>query len=330
MAERETSHDIDQAAAEWAARLDRGSLSPEETCRLEAWMAGDPRRCGAFLRARAFALHSESARALGSHYNPKAFGGRADPQQTRRRFLTWGGALAASVTVAAILGLSLEAPEAYATERGEVRRMPLPDGSTLMLNTETRVRVAKSTMGCEVELVEGEIFLDGKNSRDRTLSIRVAGCRLDPKDASFCVRKIGRTPIDILVGAGRVNLTIPGGEPVVLDAGAGAVIEPPDENRVAHITLRTLSADVITREMAWLEGNIAFEGNTLAQAAAAFARYSDMRIVIEDSNLAQETITGLFAANDPGAFSRAVAALFGAQVETREDAIVLRRKVSSH
>lgn len=62
--ERETSRSIDEKAADWIARLDRGPLSEEDKQALEAWLHGDPRRCGALLRASSLALLSESARTL--------------------------------------------------------------------------------------------------------------------------------------------------------------------------------------------------------------------------------------------------------------------------
>jgi len=46
---RETADDIDEAAASWAARADRG-LSPAERAELEAWLRGDVRRSGAYAR----------------------------------------------------------------------------------------------------------------------------------------------------------------------------------------------------------------------------------------------------------------------------------------
>jgi transmembrane sensor len=81
--------------------------------------------------------------------------------------------------------------------------------------------------------------------------------------------------------------------------------------------------DAVTRELAWREGKIAFEGQTLGQAAGSFARYSNMRIVIRDPDLAIEPISGLFAANDPLGFSRAVARIFDARVTQRDNVIIL-------
>lgn len=50
---RETSRKIDKRAAEWAVRLDRGELSPEEQAEVEAWAAADTRHLGALARAMA-------------------------------------------------------------------------------------------------------------------------------------------------------------------------------------------------------------------------------------------------------------------------------------
>uniref|UniRef100_UPI00345C3240 DUF4880 domain-containing protein n=1 Tax=uncultured Caulobacter sp. TaxID=158749 RepID=UPI00345C3240 len=44
---RESSADIDAAAAAWAGRVDRGPLSDQDQAALEAWAAQDPRRAGA-------------------------------------------------------------------------------------------------------------------------------------------------------------------------------------------------------------------------------------------------------------------------------------------
>ncbi|RYG37376.1 MAG: DUF4880 domain-containing protein, partial [Burkholderiales bacterium] len=312
MGNRETSREIDQAAADWAARLDRADLADEESSALAAWMAADPRRRGAFLRARALALHSESARALGQNYRPADFGGLVEAKPSRRMVLGWGSGIAASLVVATVVGLSLDAPEAYATTRGEVMRRPLPDGSMLTLNTQTRVSVVKRGWRCEIELLEGEIFLDSKSSPDQNVLVRAAGCELNPRNATFRVLAKAGGVTDIVIRSGQVDLAPPGRHttlPVLLRAGTGATIQPPDKkHRSALITVGQLSTDTIARKMAWLEGNIAFEDTSLEEAAAAFSRYSDTLIAIDDPKLARRKITGLFAANDPAAFAHAAAA----------------------
>jgi transmembrane sensor len=84
---------------------------------------------------------------------------------------------------------------------------------------------------------------------------------------------------------------------------------------------RSPPRSIWSRELAWREGKIAFEGERLDQAAAQFARYSRTRIAIPDPALAAEPVSGLFAAADPVGFSRAVAAIFDAKLDQNGDSI---------
>ena len=85
-----------------------------------------------------------------------------------------------------------------------------------------------------------------------------------------------------------------------------------------------ISPDAIAQELYWREGKIAFRDTTLAQAAAEFARYNEEKIVIADPAIAQETITGLFVANDPHGFAKAAAESLGLATRTEGDRIILR------
>ena len=53
MTKVETSKEIDDVAALWAARLDRGALGELDQVLLNAWLDGDNRRLGALTRAQA-------------------------------------------------------------------------------------------------------------------------------------------------------------------------------------------------------------------------------------------------------------------------------------
>lgn len=328
MAERETSRSIDAAAAAWVAREDRAPLSPGEQKALKAWLEGDSRRAGAYLRARAVSMRSESARALGPRYDPADFGGRRSFSPSRRDMLAWGGSAAASAAVGAVAVVSLQAPRAHATERGEIRLLPMEDGSTVMLNTETLVKVKYDDRRRYVRLVEGEADFTVLADRDRPFIVEAGERRLSAVAGAFRVRKLKNGPVDILVHRGRVEVTAARGRrssPVVLDTNTRLTVA--DSAAAIEISPAPwiLTPDAVTRELAWREGKIAFQGESLAEAAAAFARYSDTRIVIEDPDLAREPITGLFAANDPVGFGRAAASVFAAPASVREGAVVIGR-----
>lgn len=70
---------------------------------------------------------------------------------------------------------------------------------------------------------------------------------------------------------------------------------------------------------------LAFEGDTLAQAAAQFARYSHVRILIDDPEVAQKRVAGLYSATDPDGFATAVAASLGLRMERSERGIHLHK-----
>jgi transmembrane sensor len=330
MTERETSRSIDAAAAAWVAREDRAPLSSADAQTLREWLEGDPRRAGALLRARAVALRSESAIALGPGYDPAAFGALRQAAPSRRRVLAWGSGVAASLAVATVAGVSLRAPRAHATERGEIRLVPLTDGSTVMLNTQTLVTVKYDDTQRYVRLVDGEADFTVLADRDRPFVVEAGRRRFLTSEGAFRVRMLKDAPVDVLVHQGRVEVVPEEGRSggAALGPNTRVIIAGSANDGERPLAPRIVTPDLVTRELAWREGKIAFEGETLAEAAAAFARYSDTRIVIDDPVLAREPITGLFAASDPAGFGHAVADMFGAAVTERNGTITLARPSS--
>lgn len=339
MAERESSRSIDAAAAEWVAREEHEPLSAEQQQELNTWLAGDIRRPGALLRARAVSLRSKSAMALGPHYVPEQFiapsvPSAPSPQLSRRQLLTWGSAAAVSGAVAVGLGLGIglgfRPSSAHATARGEIRLVPLADGSTMMLNTLTRVAVEYDETRRCVRLMRGEADFTVLEDSRRPFIVEVDGRHCRTTGGAFRVRRLDDSPLDVLVHQGRVDVMAAGeARPVVLETHTRLVMaagaSPLDESASPE----PIAADVVTRELAWRNGKIAFHGETLAAAAEAFARYSDMRIVIDDPLLAREPVVGLYAANDPAGFSRGMAGLLGATVTQKRRTVVIARAPAS-
>ena len=327
MEERETSQDIDRIAAQWVARMDRARLSARETEELKQWLAGDPRRRGAFMRARAVWMRSESARALGPQYDPADFrpavaalprshGGR------RRRLMEWAGAVAASLVLAVMLMATLQMPTAYATAKGEMRTVPLGDGATVTLNTDTRIKVYDDEGRQRIRVLRGEVLIENAGTVAPT-SVEVEGRRLEATAATFVVRKLEGRPAQVLVQEGRVVLAEAAQAAKIPLAPNTGLSLPEGKGEGWNPT--SLSAGQMGRELAWREGKIALQGETLAEAAAVYARYSSTPIVIADRDLAQMQVTGLFATNNPLGFSRAVAEVFDAEVRQEDGRIIVSR-----
>lgn len=327
MSERETSRDIDEQAADWVARRDRSPLSAVQAEELDAWLSSDPRHRGAVLRADALAMLSESAQALGSDFEP----GRFSPSQwpvkshpSRRKLLAWagGGGIAAASLVA--LGLGAPAFGAITTRRGEVRRVTLDDGSTVMLNTETGVRVRYSGAERRVQLLYGEVYFTIVGDPRSPFFVDVGEARLSAAPGAVRIRRLDGGPLDVLVDKGRVVLRAARATaPIVIDANMRMTL-PSDSIKPGGLPMM-VTPDIVSRELAWRDGKVAFEGERLDQAAAEFARYSRMRIDIADRALAAEPVSGLFSAADPVGFAHAVAGIFDAEVAVRGDVVTLAR-----
>lgn len=324
MQERETSRDIDRAAAEWVARMDRAPLTAGEAEELTKWLAADRRRRGAFIRARALWMRSESARALGPQYEPENFQpAAADPLpapiERRRPMMKWSGALAASLVVVVMLVATLQMPTAYATAKGEMRTVPLGDGATVTLNTDTRIKIYVDDGRRRIRVLRGEVLIEGAGAASPTL-VEVDGKQLEGSAATFVVRKLNDQPAQVLVQEGRVVLAEQKQATMPLSANTGASLLEAEEQ---GWQLRALSYGQLSRELAWREGKIALQGETLAEAVALYARYSDTPIVIADPDLAKAPVTGLFAVNNALGFSRAVANVFDADVRQEGERIVI-------
>jgi transmembrane sensor len=91
------------------------------------------------------------------------------------------------------------------------------------------------------------------------------------------------------------------------------------------IAVSHVAPQEVERATAWLNGRIAFEDETLRAAASEFARYSDVRIVIDDPTIANERITGLYQTVDPVSFAKSAAVIFGLKTDIAEKSIRLYR-----
>lgn len=320
---QQTAQEINQEAADWVAKVDRG-LSRAEQAELEHWLSKDDRRVGAYGRMRAIALQTERAAALGPVHSPQAYD-YSRYRDVSRRHLLVGGTIAATLVGAGIFGFRQLDRGRYDTRKGEARQVALDDGSVVTLNTETDLKVALEADRRTVAMRAGEALFDVARDPSRPFLVSVGNARIRVLGTSFLVRALPGRPVEVLVRHGLVEVSCAGiaGIPRRLTAKMRAVA-PLAGEATAAIQVDTVSEAAVVRAMAWREGDIDFEGETLQQAAAEFARYSDTRISV-DSALAREEIAGVYQANDPVGFARAVAGSLRAKVSITDNEIHIRK-----
>ncbi len=299
---------IRSAAARWVVRLS-DSPSVEDRAAFEAWRSQSvdheiayEREAAAWERLdRLGALHAAPDAA-----NPE----RLSRKPVRRAWARQVAAIAATALIAVCSAGALiwtSAPsKAYATGVGEHRLIRLQDGSTIELNTNSRVIVRYRHGTRSIELVQGEAMFHV--ARDaRPFAVKTASGRIEAQAADFSVR-IGDHDAEVMVTTGA--------------ALAGSVALSPQfdavlTNDTAQVT--AMSPDELDRRLAWRQGAIALNGQTLDAAVVEFNRYNERKIVIADRTAGAIRVGGYFKTADVDGFVAAVTRTFPVVVSSRSD-----------
>jgi transmembrane sensor len=322
MAKRETSAEIDVAAARWATLRDIGPLPDDEQEALDLWLAGDNRRLGAYAKACAVLSFADKTRALGPNFRPAVEPGANDEPRLSRRRLFQAGALAAVGVAVSAGALRYLHRTVYRTQRGEIRLVPLSDGSAMTLNTISRVLVNYTPEKRSIELADGEALFEVAKNSQRPFIVTADDVQVRAVGTSFAILRKPNGSIQILVREGVVEVRRSklSTAPIRVSANMRVVIDHGSE-----VNLSVLSPADVQRALAWREGMIALEDMTLGEAVDEFSRYNAVRIRLADPTLAQLPITGLFSASDPEGFGRAAASSLDLNVSAGGAEIVLSR-----
>lgn len=308
---RETSTQIDAAAAHWAVRLDGGEMHSDDQAALKAWLDGDSRRQGALWRARAV-LSAVSAPV-----------DEADSPTRRRRLdrrMVMGGFGLAAAVAAGLVMSPMLSRQRFSTRVGEIRRVPLDDGSMAAINTDTTLEVAFETGERTVRLDRGEAWFQVAKDRTRPFVVSAGDVRVQAVGTAFSVRRkavgaevmVTEGVVEVWSGRGATGFRrrVKAGEQVFVsdEAGASSPVKRPLD---------------MERALSWRDGQIVLDGDTIAAAAAEFNRYNSRKIVVVDPELEGRTVIGWFRTNEPESFARAVGVAHGAEVKVSDAVIML-------
>jgi transmembrane sensor len=325
----------DECAAHWALRVNSGLISRDEEAELDAWTSEDARNLGAFARAMAANAYFDRAAALGVPYPPKEERSAQSPDlwalDEHRAYSSkplgvsrrgWIGGGLGAMAAALVGGIGLKhwlGAESYAAPLGNVQRSALRDGSAVTLNSSAEIKVAFKDALRQVSLVTGEANFDVAKDAARPFIVDAGPVQIRVVGTSFLVRLDDDDRGSITVREGIVEVHNGADNPVRLIAG--------DHLSFARQTMkqeRLTMADV-DRMGLWQRGEMDLTGMTLADAASEFARYSDMKIMIDDPAVSALKVAGVYSTSDPAGFARAAALAQGLKVAVSVDKITLSR-----
>lgn len=293
-------------ASQWALRLAAGMLAPAEQRRLDRWLARDARHGPALADAEmVWALAGECRglplfaqpvpRPRRSHWRAcVASWWRSGPMAPWRRAVVTAG-------VALVVAGAAGAPDAvapwladYRSAVGEIRSFDLPDGSHVLLGSNSALDVEYDATTRRVRLLRGEaVFAPAPTGTDepRSFVVATAGGSMTALGTRYAVRRqdaghawIGvlqhrvEVALDRAPGSGAPNATLLTGESATYSHAGGIVrsqIEP-------------------ARGAAWAEGYLIFDGEPLDIALQRIGEFQPGQLILANRGAARRPVHALF------------------------------------
>ncbi|HZQ39448.1 MAG TPA: FecR domain-containing protein, partial [Rhizomicrobium sp.] len=298
---------IEEEASLWVIGEDRG-LSDEERERMALWLDASTAHRVAYLKMQDVWGRADRLAALRV------------PQPMRQTPVERGHMMSRLFALAAVLTVFVagagwyyytthSAGEVYATGVGQQQTVRLDDGTSIELNTDSRIQARVTETGRTMRLERGEAYFEVVHDARRPFVVFAGNRKITDIGTKFSVR-LDRDQVHVLVSEGEVrveSLDRKSMAPTVADAGT-AVVAQGNGTLVANRAPRDVS-----REMSWRSGVLVFDQETLAAAAEEFNRYNRKKVVVV-GQAREVRVGGRFRANNADVFASLIQAGMGLNV----------------
>lgn len=304
-------------AAAWHARLGEPRVSTQTIEDFFAWRS-KPENADAYRRVEA--AWTESGRLAASPQIQAALDAAlsSGPEHKRARSLPPSLlALAAGLVIVALFYGSWVwqgARSGFETGVGEQRLVQLADGSSVQLDTDTRLQVRFSDGQRLVDLERGQALFTVVHDASRPFIVQADGTSVTAVGTVFDVRR-DALGVRVTLVSGAVDVARQGqGAPARLAAG--------QQTSVTDKGVATRAVDVAAA-VGWTEGRIVFVDTPLNQAVAEVNRYLTRPVALAPGADGTVAVNGVFKAGDRDAFVSAASGALGLRATTRDDGSVL-------
>jgi transmembrane sensor len=326
---------LEDRAAAWLQKRDLGPWGEADNAELGEWLEHSTAHRVTFLRLEAAWEEVARLKAVAPGFAretvptpeqlrltqvPGTSQGAARSVSGKRRH--WAMAAAIVLTVSgAGLAYWQSLGSWYRTPTGGLASVPLEDGSTVTLNTASRVRIQMTSAQRRVELAEGEAFFDIAHDPARPFVVVTDDRAVTVLGTAFSVRREG-TDLHVIVAEGKVRLEDASSTPdprqnAVLTAGSVA------HASVTGLAVTERSLTDIDDALSWRTGYLVFHDTALPGVVAEFNRYNERKIVIEDNAVNSIELTGKFRSSNIDALVRLLEGSFHVTVRRERNRILL-------
>lgn len=319
-----------ETASRWVLKIDEGALSASDKAALGVWLDENPEHRDVLLEVSTVWDKTDALARLADFF-PHEASPDLTPTVPWHRPWAQGVAVAASLVVLAVTAVVLlprletnfdsDLPlptqsAAYETAIGEQKIVLLPDGSEVVLNTNSQLSLIFTPSARVLRLARGEILVRVAKDESRPLSV-IAGNRIvQAKGTEFTVEITKDQYVEVMVTEGRVVVGIQPrslGLPNTTNTDSDFFFMPPVLVQLADNTLsageevtlgapdtvkKAISAEEIQVKLSWQEGRLIFRSEPLEKALQEVERYTTVEFVLLDEDLKSKAVNGIFRTGD--------------------------------
>ena len=338
---------INQQACAWIAKL-HGEPSAKDLQNFRAWMAQSPAHKTEVRQLAKLWGELDVLTELAVVQEPLSTQSTSarlfDKVAALIKFSNWNRPLATMVTATLVAVLALPIiidinKTTYSTDIGKQELITLRDGSTVLLNTNSSIRVDYSLETRNISLLSGQAHFEVTKDNSRPFNVYAGKGLVRAVGTAFSVY-LQPDIIEVTVTEGTIELSAvapapaptnqPETEPTapsktitklsLVTAGQNATM---DQDTSSIDSIEVIDAPEIVQKLAWHQGLLRFSGDPLEDVVAEISRYTDLSIVILDPEIRDLRIGGFFKVGETEKMFQALETSFGVRVERKGKNVAL-------
>lgn len=338
-------------STDWEALARRvtGESSPEESARIDEWLAGHPEQSeilatldnamsrmaddippdidieGALQKVR------ERRDSIGRRpLHVQAGGAKRTPARPAWKVAVPALAASAILAIGVLSWTSIRGgtspaaataqPRMLATGVGIRDSLTLPDGSRVILGPMSSIKVGRDfESGSRDVEVAGDAWFEVTHDEKRPFTVHAGGATIVDIGTEFTVRSNGAEGVSVSVTEGSVSLA-----PANVSGSSAVILQAGDNGRLQKDGRIVTSRGTVTQDdVAWMNGRLVFRETPIAEVASVIHRWYGIELKMSDSSIMNRRITATFDGETPDGMLEVLGLVLGAGVERHGDSAVV-------
>ena len=333
------SSSIEHQAQEWMIRLD-DQPTPDDLQHFKRWVNQSKAHQSAFEEVVAFSAEMDVLSQIVLPREQMASRSGLFASLFAWTQFRWMAMACSGLLIAFVVTMlpPTDSGQYYVSAIGEQRRIALADGSSVLLNTNSEVRVDYLPDRRQLTLLRGEAHFDVNHDPARPFEVSAGKGLVRALGTAFTVH-LRRRDVGVIVTEGRVEIARADSVAASAPPESGAppteaspsadkttapALPPPVQvkagnqlvyDRESSATLERAEVAPGDGQLSWHKGDLVFDGETLAAVVEEVSRYTVIKIRIPEAKARQIKIGGVFKVGDTEAFFEALERGFGIRVD---------------